>query len=166
MRKRSEARFAGGLSCRPKTRFSLAGLERRSGGGLRSIRTIVVGLLKLLMWSAAPLRRRISRCLLGRHRIPYGPGWDRSINRTRTSPSSGIQPIGRIFWDPLKYIPLDSAGEYYLTFGFEDRSEHEWFQNEMWGKSPQTVSGYWLQRVIPEASLTLESHVRVFASFQ
>ena len=36
----------------------------------------------------------------------------------------------------------------------------------MWGKGPQTISGYWLQRVIPEASLTLGSHVRLFASFQ
>jgi hypothetical protein len=37
------------------------------------------------------------------------------------------------FWDPLKYIPLDSSGKYYLTFWLEERSEYEWFQNEMWG---------------------------------
>ena len=70
------------------------------------------------------------------------------------------------FWDPLKYIPLDSSGKYYLTFGFENRSEYEWFQNQLWGQGRQTISGYWLQRVIPEASLTLGSHVRLFASFQ
>jgi len=70
------------------------------------------------------------------------------------------------FWDPLKYIPLDRDGKFYLTLGFEIRSEYEWFQNANWGAAPQTISGYWLQRVIPSASLTLGSHVRVFTSFQ
>ena len=69
-------------------------------------------------------------------------------------------------WDPLKYVPLYQTGEFFLTLGFEDRSEYEWFQNEMWGAGPQTMSGYSLQRVIPEASLTAGSHVRLFASFQ
>jgi hypothetical protein len=70
------------------------------------------------------------------------------------------------FWDFLKYIPLNHAGTCYLTFGFESRSEYQWFQNANWGGGPQTISGYYLQRVIPEASLTLDSHLRVFASFQ
>lgn len=69
-------------------------------------------------------------------------------------------------WDPLKYIPLDQSEENYLTFWFENRSEYEWFQNAAWGQAPQTVSGYWLQRVIPAVGLTLGSHVRVYASFQ
>ncbi len=69
-------------------------------------------------------------------------------------------------WDPLKYIPLDRRGDIYLTFGFETRSEHEWFQNANWGAGPQTISGYYLQRVIPEGSLTIGSHFRLFASFQ
>jgi hypothetical protein len=66
-------------------------------------------------------------------------------------------------WDPLKYVPLDRTRDFYLTFGFEFRSEYEWFQNAMWGAGPQTISGYWLQRIIPEMSLTLGSHVRMFA---
>jgi hypothetical protein len=65
------------------------------------------------------------------------------------------------FWDPIKYIPLNQSGEFYLTFWFENRSEYEWFQNEMWGQGKQTISGYWLQRVIPAASLTLGSHIRL-----
>jgi hypothetical protein len=69
-------------------------------------------------------------------------------------------------WDPLKYIPLDQSGNYYLTFWFENRSEFEWFQNEMWGKGPQTISGYWLQRVVPAVGLTLGSNVRLYSSFQ
>jgi hypothetical protein len=69
-------------------------------------------------------------------------------------------------WDRLKYVPLNQSGNYYLTFWFEDRSEYEWFQNEMWGKGPQTISGYWLQRVIPALGLTLGTHVRLYSSFQ
>jgi Alginate export len=70
------------------------------------------------------------------------------------------------FWDPLKYIPLNRDGNYFLTFWFENRSEYEWFQNAAWGQAPQTISGYWLQRVIPAVGLTLGSHVRVYTSFQ
>ena len=70
------------------------------------------------------------------------------------------------FWDPFKYVPLDQSGNYYLTLWFENRSEYEWFQNEMWGQGPQTISGYWLQRIIPAIGLTLGSHVRVYTSFQ
>ena len=70
------------------------------------------------------------------------------------------------FWDFLKYIPLNQRGDVYLTFGFETRSEYEWFQNANWGAGPQTISGYYLQRVIPEGRLTIGSHFRLFASFQ
>jgi hypothetical protein len=70
------------------------------------------------------------------------------------------------FWDPLKYIPLNEERNYYLTFWFETRSEYEWFQNENWGQGLQTISGYWLQRVIPAVGLTLGSHVRLYTSFQ
>jgi Alginate export len=70
------------------------------------------------------------------------------------------------FWDPLKYIPLSQSGDSYLTFWFENRSEYEWFQNQMWGQGPQTISGYWLQRVIPAVGLSLGPHVRLYSSFQ
>ena len=69
-------------------------------------------------------------------------------------------------WDPPKYVPLNGSESFYLTLGFEERSEYEWFQNANWGAGPQTISGYWLQRVVPEASLTLGSHFRLFTSFQ
>src|SRR5215470_17380633 len=69
-------------------------------------------------------------------------------------------------WDRIKYIPLNKSGSFYLTFGFETRTEYEWFQNQNWGQGPQTISGYYLQRVIPEGSLTLGSHLRIFAAFQ
>jgi hypothetical protein len=69
-------------------------------------------------------------------------------------------------WDPLKYQPLNRNGDYYLTYWLENRSEYEWFQNEMWGKGPQTISGYWLQRVIPAVGVTLGSHFRIYSAFQ
>jgi hypothetical protein len=69
-------------------------------------------------------------------------------------------------WDPLKYQPLNRNGDYYLTYWLENRSEYEWFQNEMWGEGPQTISGYWLQRVIPAVGVTLGSHFRIYSAFQ
>ena len=35
------------------------------------------------------------------------------------------------FWDVLKYVPLNRTGDSYLTFGFEARSEYEYFHNQM-----------------------------------
>ena len=52
-------------------------------------------------------------------------------------------------------MPLDRTRRLYSTFGFEFRSEDELFQNAMWGAGPQTISGYRLQRIIPEMSLHL-----------
>jgi hypothetical protein len=72
----------------------------------------------------------------------------------------------RDFWDPVKYVPLDQTGDSYLTFGFEARSEYEWFHNQMFGQGPQDPHGYWLGRLIPTVNLTLGPHLRIFAAFQ
>jgi hypothetical protein len=167
MRKWAEDTFAGGSSCRPETRFSLAGLEERRGGrGLTSIRTIAVALLILLMWTAASLAQTPQPMPPGPPQNPLRPELG-PVDQSDENFSFLRNPADRTdFWDPLKYIPLDSSGKYYLSFWFEDRSEFEWFQNEMWGKGPQTISGYWLQRVIPAVALTLGTHVRVYSAFQ
>lgn len=69
-------------------------------------------------------------------------------------------------WDALKYIPLNQSGDNYVTYWFENRSEYEWFQNERWGQGPQTISGYWLQRLMPAVGVTFGSHLRIYAAFQ
>jgi hypothetical protein len=37
-------------------------------------------------------------------------------------------------WDPIKYVPLNSNGERYLTLGGEIREWYEGFQNANWGR--------------------------------
>src|SRR5258708_3355573 len=38
------------------------------------------------------------------------------------------------FLDPLKYIPLNASGEFYLGFGGEARERYEYFHNSLWGQ--------------------------------
>src|SRR6202050_3067480 len=131
MRKWAEDRFEGGSSCRPETRSSISGpQERRGGRGLRSIRTIAVALLVLLMWSAASLAQTPQPMPPGPPENPLRPELG-PVDQSNENFSFRRNPANRTdLWDPLKYIPLDSSGKYYLTFWFEDRSEYEWFQNE------------------------------------
>jgi hypothetical protein len=154
-------RFADGLSWHPETRNQDARPLSRSLAG-----TVVFALLVVLLWSTRTLAQTPQ---------PMPPGPPPNPARPPLTPVDQADenftflrnPSNRTdFWDPLKYIPLDQTGDYYLTLGFESRSEYEWFQNANWGAGPQTISGYWLQRVIPEASLTVGSHFRLYASFQ
>ncbi len=132
----------------------------------KTILTIVVALLILLMSSAASLAQTPQPPPPGPPENPLRPLLA-PVGQADENWSFLRNPANRTdLWDPLKYIPLDSSGTYYLTFWFEDRSEFEWFQNEMWGQGPQTISGYWLQRVIPAVGLTLGTHVRLYSSFQ
>jgi hypothetical protein len=167
MRKWAEAGFAGGLSCRPKTRFLLPRIEERTVRRFRrSIRTIVVVLLTVLMWSPSSRAQTPQPMPPGPAQNPLRPPLA-PVDQADENFSFLSNPANRTdLWDRLKYVPLNQSGNYYLTFWFEERSEHEWFQNAMWGAGPQTISGYWLQRVIPAVGLTLGSHVRLYSSFQ
>lgn len=160
------ARLAGGLSSRPEAQYPLAGFEQQTRRpGRRLIGAVVVALLIILM-SSAPLAQTPQPMPPGPPPNPARPPLT-PVDHSDENFTFLRDPSNRTdLWDPLKYVPLDPTGNFYLTLGFENRSEHEWFQNEMWGKGAQTISGYWLQRVIPEMSLTLGPHVRMFASFQ
>jgi hypothetical protein len=50
------------------------------------------------------------------------------------------------FWDPLKYIPLNARGDWYLSLGGEIRERYERFHNPFWGQQPQSPGGYLLHR--------------------
>jgi len=69
------------------------------------------------------------------------------------------------FWDPVKYVPLSSSGDVYLSLGGEARERYEYFNHPNWGKDPQD-SGYFLQRYFLHADLHLGEQVRVFTQFQ
>jgi hypothetical protein len=47
----------------------------------------------------------------------------------------------RDFWDPVKFIPLNSEHDRYVTIGGEIRERYEGFRNATWGEGPQDGNG-------------------------
>lgn len=70
------------------------------------------------------------------------------------------------FWDPLKYIPIDSLSMWYLSLGGEARERYEYFNNSNWGEGPQDHNGYLLQRYFVHGDLHLGDNVRLFGQLQ
>jgi hypothetical protein len=68
--------------------------------------------------------------------------------------------------DPIKFIPLDSRGDFYLTLGGEVRERYEYYHNSQWGLGPQDDNGYLLQRYMIHADTHLGEYVRLFAQFK
>jgi hypothetical protein len=68
-------------------------------------------------------------------------------------------------WDPIKYIPLNESGAWYLSLGGEARERYEYFSNPQWGAGPPG-SGYLLQRYFLHADLHIGNHLRVFNQLQ
>lgn len=64
------------------------------------------------------------------------------------------------FWDPVKFISLDSKADDYLTIGGEVREWYEGFRNANWGVGPQDDNGYLLQRISLYTDWHLRSRVR------
>lgn len=52
------------------------------------------------------------------------------------------------FWDPVKFIPLRSDGDRFLSLGAEARLTYERFRNTNFGLSAQDPDGYLLQRYL------------------
>src|SRR5271169_3680802 len=69
------------------------------------------------------------------------------------------------FWDPVKYIPLNESGSWYLSLGGESRERYEYFNHANWGAEPQG-SGYFLQRYFLHADLHMGEHLRLFTQIQ
>src|SRR5260370_18352414 len=93
---------------------------------------------------------------------PSGPRY--SIVRYDDDLSYLHDPVCRKdFWDPLKYIPLNARGDWYLSFGGEIRERYERFHNPLWGQQPQSPGGFLLQRYLLFADLHLGQNVRIFS---
>src|SRR5258708_37708943 len=67
------------------------------------------------------------------------------------------------FWDPLKYIPLNARGDWYISLGGEIRERYERFNNPLWGQQPQSRGGFLLQRYLLFGDLHLGENVRIFS---
>ncbi len=69
------------------------------------------------------------------------------------------------FWDPIKYLPLNESGSWYLSFGGEARERYEYFNHPNWGQDPQD-HGYFLQRYFLHGDLHMGEHFRLFTQIQ
>src|SRR4051794_36814704 len=65
-------------------------------------------------------------------------------------------------WDPIKYIPFNRAGDWYLLLGGEARERYEFYNNYRWNPASPDKDGYLLQRYLLHADLHLGPSVRVF----
>jgi hypothetical protein len=66
------------------------------------------------------------------------------------------------FWDPLKFIPLDTQAGWFLSLGGEIRERYERFHNPLWGQQLQSPDGYALQRYMLFGDLHLGEELRIF----
>jgi hypothetical protein len=82
--------------------------------------------------------------------------WNEDYSYLRTSAAPAD------LFDPIKYIPLNDAGDFYLSLGAQARYRYEWFENANFGAGPQDNDGFHLLRVMGHADLHLGKNVRTF----
>src|SRR5262249_24759684 len=70
------------------------------------------------------------------------------------------------FWDLIKYIPFNNAGDWYLSLGGEGRLRYEWYNNFRWNPDSPDQDGYLLQRYLLHADLPQGQCVRGFGQLQ
>jgi hypothetical protein len=66
------------------------------------------------------------------------------------------------FWDPVKYIPLDAAGDWFVSFGGELRERFEYYSKPNLGLQGQHADDYLLQRALLHADLHAGDYLRGF----
>src|SRR5579863_9408050 len=69
------------------------------------------------------------------------------------------------FWDPIKYIPLRNADDWYMSIGGEAREVWEQIGNDNWGLSP-IMNAYLNQRYMLYFNLHYGKHVRTFVELK
>jgi hypothetical protein len=65
-------------------------------------------------------------------------------------------------FDPIKYIPLNESGDWYLSLGAQERYRYEFFNHANFGAGPQDGNGFNLWRTMAHADLHM-GNVRIFA---
>jgi hypothetical protein len=70
------------------------------------------------------------------------------------------------YLDPLKYMPLNKPGDWYVSLGGQIRDRYEYFNHLNFGGGPQDHDGYNLFRFLPYVDVHMGEHVRVFAQFR
>lgn len=70
------------------------------------------------------------------------------------------------FFDPAKYVPLDTNGNCYLSFGAEARLKYELYSEPVFNQTPADDNGFLLQRYLLYADLHATPYFRVFGQLQ
>jgi hypothetical protein len=68
--------------------------------------------------------------------------------------------------EPIKYIPLNQTGDWYLSIGGEVREQYEFYNNPDFGLSPEDEDGYLLQRYMVHGDLHLGPSFRLFGQLK
>lgn len=66
------------------------------------------------------------------------------------------------FWDPIKYVPLDAAGDWFISFGGEIRERFEYYSHPNFSLQGQDADDYLLQRALLHADLHAGPYLRGF----
>ena len=69
------------------------------------------------------------------------------------------------FWDPVKYVPLRSRDDWYMSIGGEVRETWEQIGNDNWGLSP-IMNGYLNERYMLYFDVHYGKHVRTFVELK
>jgi hypothetical protein len=100
--------------------------------------------------------------LSGRAWAQYGSS-DYSIERWEEDYSNLKNPANRRdFFDPIKYVPLNSAGDQYLSFGGQARERYDYFNNSNFGAGAQDENGFFLTRLLAHADAHFGQNFRLF----
>jgi hypothetical protein len=70
------------------------------------------------------------------------------------------------FLDPVKYVSLDTNGNWYLSFGGEARLKYELYSQPVFNQTPADDNGFLLQRYLLYADLHATPYFRVFGQLQ
>src|SRR5439155_5418618 len=70
------------------------------------------------------------------------------------------------YLDAIKFIPLNTNKDWYLTLGGDIRERYEYYHNNLWGRGPQDPNGYLLQRYMFHADTHWGDYFRAFAQFK
>jgi hypothetical protein len=70
------------------------------------------------------------------------------------------------FFDPIKYVPLNSEGDWYLSLGGQGRYRYELFDNFQWGFGQQDGNGYSLFRLMGHVDVHMGENLRAFVQIK
>src|SRR5258705_17076 len=130
-----------------------APLRSRSLGEFKVIRFLCAGLYVLLPLCSSVFAQSACPDIPP----PYGLLRQDEDYRYLSNPACGQE-----YWDRLKYVPLGSNEDRFLTFGGEIREWYEGFRNVSWGFGPQDDNGYLLQRLSTYLDIHPAPRIRFF----